>query len=137
MGAIDLDPASHVVAQRTVRATRFYTRHDGGLAQPWHGRIWLNPPYTQPLIAQFIDKLVVEVSASRVTEAIMLTHNYTDTSWFHAAAAHAGRIRFSDIDGYECTPTQGQAFFYFGPQLDRFAEVFRQFGLVAMSEPPQ
>ena len=142
MGAIDVDPASHEVAQRTVQAARFYMREDDGLAQPWLGRVWLNPPYTQPWIAQFIDKLLAECHAGRATEAIMLTHAYADTRWFHAAAAAAdlmcftrGRVKFIDIDGQDCTPTQGQAFFYFGSKLDRFAEVFRQFGLIAMSEP--
>ncbi len=31
LGAIDLDPASHSVAQRTVQASKFFTRADDGL----------------------------------------------------------------------------------------------------------
>jgi DNA N-6-adenine-methyltransferase (Dam) len=142
MGGIDLDPATHPTAQRTVQARQIYTESDDGLARPWHGTVWLNPPFVQPLIAQFVDKLIEEYRAGRTVEAIMLTNNYSDTNWFHKAAVAAdllclskGRVKFVDIDGYECTPTQGQAFFYFGPEPDRFADVFRQFGLIAMIEP--
>ena len=137
MGAIDLDPATHPVAQQTVRAVDHYTVADDGLSKEWHGRVWLNPPYAQPLIAQFVTKLVAEVSAGRVEQAILLTHNYTDTTWFHEAEAEAnmlcftrGRIKFIDADGNDCAPTQGQAFFYYGREGARFAQIFRRFGFV-------
>ena len=29
-------------------ASRFYTLVDDGLAQPWHGLVWCNPPYSNP-----------------------------------------------------------------------------------------
>lgn len=137
LGAIDLDPASSAVAQQTIRAARFFTRDDDGLKQEWHGRIWLNPPYSQPDITRFIDKLLMEVNAGRATEAILLTHNYTDTGWFHAAAGRCavlcftrGRIRFVGASGEIAAPTQGQAFFYFGPWLDRFRASFGSFGFI-------
>lgn len=137
MGEIDLDPATHLVAQETVQAINHFTRADDGLAQPWHGRVWLNPPYAQPFIAQFIEKLVTEVAARRVQQAILLTHNYTDTGWFHHAEGAAdllcftrGRIKFVDLDGDDCAPTQGQAFFYYGAEIGRFREHFSRFGFV-------
>jgi len=137
MGEIDLDPASHEKAQATVQALSFFTAADDGLRQDWHGRVWLNPPYVQPLIAEFTGKLVREVNAQRVSEAILLTHNYTDTVWFHYAESAAallcftrGRIRFVDADGEECAPTQGQCFFYYGPNRERFCDAFARFGFI-------
>ena len=137
MGGIDLDPASHPVAQQTVNAERFFTPEDDGLKQEWIGRVWLNPPYAQPLIGQFVDKLLEEHGDGRVSDAIMLTHNYTDTSWFHRAEALAtlicftrGRIKFVDEDGDECAPTQGQAFFYYGRDRELFESIFSQFGFI-------
>ena len=66
LGAIDVDPASSARAQETVRASRFFTRDNDGLRHDWHGRIWLNPPYSQPDIARFVDKLLAEIGAGRV-----------------------------------------------------------------------
>ncbi len=137
LGSIDLDPATAPAAQETIRAARFFTRDDDGLKHEWRGRIWLNPPYAQPDIARFIDKLLAEIAAGRTTEAILLTHNYTDTGWFHAAAGQCaalcftrGRIRFVGASGEIAAPTQGQAFFYFGPGLDRFRSSFASFGFI-------
>jgi ParB family chromosome partitioning protein len=137
LGSIDLDPASSSQAQRSIRAAHFFTRDDDGLRHAWCGRVWLNPPYSQPDIARFIDKLLAEIGAGRATEAILLTHNYTDTGWFHAAAATCaaicftrGRIRFVSATGDIAAPTQGQAFFYFGSATDRFRKTFGSFGFI-------
>ena len=137
MGGIDLDPASSDQAQEQVGARTFYTQGDDGLAHDWSGRVWLNPPYAQPAIQQFVEKLVQEVSAGSVTAAIMLTHNYTDTDWFHTAEFVAeavcftrGRIRFVSPSGTLASPTQGQTFFYYGLNRKRFREVFANVGFV-------
>jgi phage N-6-adenine-methyltransferase len=139
LGGIDLDPASSEVAQRTVKAKRFFTIDDDGLRQEWHGpRIWLNPPYSRDLIPEFVSKLVTEHDAGRVEAAIMLTHNYTDTAWFQKAGSRAsaicfprGRMKFLDPDGNRSgTPTQGQALFYFGNNVESFIKHFAPLGLV-------
>ena len=78
-----------------------------------------------------------EYTAGRVTEAVMLTNNSADTKWFQKAAAHArvlcftrGRISFVSPRGESASPTQGQTFFYFGPNPAAFARTFGRFGLV-------
>jgi transcriptional regulator with XRE-family HTH domain len=45
LGRIDLDPCAH--PQAFVRARRYYYEHDDGLAQPWAGRCYVNPPYSR------------------------------------------------------------------------------------------
>jgi phage N-6-adenine-methyltransferase len=136
LGVIDLDPASSEHAQLTVQALRFFTLVDDGLAQEWHGNVWLNPPYAQPDIADFADKMIAEVGAGRVKSAIMLTHNYTDTAWFQKLARAAtsvcftrGRVRFVSPSGDLAAPTQGQAFFYFGRESALFYSAFCDVGL--------
>jgi phage N-6-adenine-methyltransferase len=137
LGGFDIDPATSDAAQARVKAAQWFTKDDDGLAQEWKGKVWLNPPYSQPLIHQFVAKLVEEVEAGNVTEAVMLTHNYTDTGWFHLAERAAsnicftrGRIRFEGADGSFASPTQGQAFFYFGPRGGAFRQAFQQWGFV-------
>lgn len=139
LGGIDVDPATSVQAQETVRAVSFFTAADNGLLHEWNGKVWMNPPYAQPFIQLFIEKLAMEVREGRATAAIALTHNYTDTEWFHIAARACaaicftrGRIKFLSPDGDEAAPTQGQAFFYFGDEAAEFASVFSQFGFVVV-----
>lgn len=137
LDGFDLDPASSPIAQETVRAAQYFTVDDNGLTKPWDGTVWLNPPYSQPDITHFVEKLVHEVSAGRCSAAILLTHNYTDTAWFHHAATACqaicftrGRIRFVSPTGQLASPTQGQAFFYFGGDVNRFREKFSAIGFV-------
>ena len=137
LGEIDLDPASSDGAQTTVKAKEYFTPLENGLRRNWNGAVYLNPPYSQPDIGYFVSKLVAEQKAGRVTAAILLTHNYTDTAWFHKAAGMCaaicftrGRVKFQDAEGKPASPTQGQAFFYFGENVALFSSVFKSIGFV-------
>ena len=139
MGSIDLDPATSEIAQSKIRANKYLTASDDGLAHDWFGNVWLNPPYSQPAIMHFLQKLTGEYSAGNIEQAVCLTHNYTDTAWFQLAASVCeavcftrGRIGFLSPSGEKAAPTQGQAFFYYGPNRQRFAEVFSSFGFVVV-----
>ena len=135
LGNIDLDSATCTFAQSRIKAGQFFTKQDDGLSQPWHGRVWLNPPYSR--VAEFVTKLVQEIGAGNVTAAILLTHNNTDAAWFHEAANAAsaicftrGRIRFEQEGGPVESPPQGQCFFYYGKDVASFRKVFTSIGLV-------
>jgi hypothetical protein len=65
----------------------------------------MNPPFAHPAIEHFIDKLLAELAAGRVSEAVTLTNSSSDTCWFHKAADAAaalcltkGRIRFASSE---------------------------------------
>lgn len=138
MGGIDLDPASNDVSNAWIQASTFYTKDDNGLAKDWRGRVWMNPPYAQPLIQQFCEKVVASYVDGSVPEAIVLVNNATETRSFQFMAIECsaicfpkGRIRYLDESGKPAnTPLQGQAFLYFGDRPERFADVFQKFGAV-------
>jgi DNA N-6-adenine-methyltransferase (Dam) len=135
MGVIDCDPASSNAAQLIVKAKKFLTIETDGLAREWRGHIWLNPPFHRELMPKFIDKLVMEIKAGHVTEAILLTNIGSGTTWFNAAFRACaslcfarGRIHFLRPNGAEALLIQGQCFFYFGSNPQRFEKVFRAIG---------
>jgi hypothetical protein len=57
LGEIDLDPCWH--PESPVRAAQAFTKADNGLARPWSGKVWLNPPYGRE-IGPWIERLVDE-----------------------------------------------------------------------------
>lgn len=132
LGEIDLDPASSKTAQKNVRAKKYYTAEQDGLAKQWKGRVWLNPPYSSDLVAKFCEKLVQSAVDGDVTAAIVLCNNATETRWFEALSRVAsavclptGRIKYLDETGAEQnSPLQGQAFLYIGKDVKGFAEIF-------------
>lgn len=137
LGRIELDPASTPIANITVQAAKFFTKLDDGLGQEWAGRVYLNPPDTKSVTALFVDKLITEWTAARINSAIVLTHNQSDTVWFHkliqtatAMCITSDRVRQVSPEGGRSTPKQGQVFFYFGPDIQVFANVFEAIGTI-------
>ncbi len=152
MGEIDLDPASCELANRIVKAERIYTKMDNGLSQVWTGRVWLNPPFARRQTpgkkthqGLWVNKLVQEYLANRVTEAVLLTTCRPDTSWFSQLWDYP--ICFVDHKVGFYTPQAGKylqevahghgtLFVYLGPHHQRFLEHFSPFGTIAQRISP-
>lgn len=138
MGGIDTDPASSDIANAVVKAETYYTVNDDGLAWDWYGRVWMNPPYAQPLIAEFCQKLADDYALGFVTQACVLVNNATETKWFNvlldvatAVCFIRGRVRFIDPDGVPSgAPLQGQAVLYLGNDVENFTKCFSAFGRI-------
>jgi phage N-6-adenine-methyltransferase len=137
LGEIDLDPASNAVAAEKVKAKKYFTKDDDGVSQAWFGRVFMNPPYSTPLVQQFIAKAIAEHKAGNVPAAIVLVNNCTDTGWFHdllglggPVCLTKGRLHFWRPDRDSFAARQGQAIFYLGPDRDAFVARFRAIGCV-------
>lgn len=133
---IQMDPASSDIANERVQALVYYTIDQDGLKHEWRGNVFLNPPYSQPQIGQFIDKLA---NSPKVNHFIVLVNNATETQWGQqllsiscAVCFPKGRIRFVDPSGNEGqSPLQGQMICYGGDWADpnSFFEHFSKFGI--------
>ena len=142
MGYIDLDPASSELANKTVNARQIFSKDDNGLNKEWFGNVWMNPPYAQPLMNQFSEKLAESIEANLINQAIVLVNNATETSWFQRMARLSSaicftdkRIKFTDVEGNETgAPLQGQAILYFGSRYIEFNDIFSQHGMVLSNE---
>ena len=138
MGGIDTDPATSEIANRTVQAAQIFTAEDNGLTKQWSGRVWCNPPYAQPLIAEFAEAIASKYETGEIEQACVLVNNGTETGWFQrmlqAASAvcfPSSRIRFVDPEGNPSgAPLQGQAVLYLGNEPETFASVFSEKGAV-------
>lgn len=138
-GPIGLDPCT--VASNPTRANNFYTPAENGLAHPWIGLgpVFMNPPYGREISA-WTERLWVSVAGNGNEEALVLLPARTDTKWWHRDIASAdavcflkGRVRFVDpVTGFQL-PGAGKfpsAVPYWGPNAERFVEVFGPLGWI-------
>lgn len=139
LGSIDIDPASSAKANEVIQASRFYTKEEDGRALSWFGNVYLNPPYSMPEVEEFASKAVAEWQAHNLKGMIVLTNNSTDTGWFHLLGSSCDSFCFTrrrvgfwkdSPQGETLATRQGQVFFYFGKDKDRFAQLFNQWGLI-------
>ena len=138
MGRIDTDPASCDAAQRTVQAGVYYTVGEDGMERPWHGNVWINPPYRPALIRQFGAKAVEEYKAGRMKQMIWLSAvNKTGEQWCQTLLASAaavcfwaGRLSFTSSDGKEQPTKYESMFVYFGADPAAFVRGFAPKGVV-------
>ena len=144
MGEIDLDPASCESANSIVKAEEFFGIGDNSLDRDWGGRVYINPPHRQPHILRFANKLLYEIDVGRVTQAIWLSNNATETKWCQPIISYSRaicfprrRIKFLDHNlRPKNSPTQGQIIVALGKKVDcqKFYDEFSNMGQVIRRE---
>ena len=75
LGKFDLDPCAPIKPLWQT-AKIMYNKLDDGLTKDWVGRVWLNPPYSRPLIEQFVRRLAEH------NNGIALLFNRCDSKMF-------------------------------------------------------
>lgn len=140
LGGIDLDPATSDAAQERIGAKKFYTKADDGLTKRWFGNVWMNPPYSYPLVEQFTSHAIKQYDKGNVKAAIILTNNCTDAAWFQSLLKRfpvcftAGRVSFWQPNQTSFAARQGQVFFYMGASDLLFSKTFAEFGTVVRAD---
>lgn len=126
MGGIDLDPCSNSKTDPVVPAKMHYTIEDNGLLLPWHGRVYMNPPYGRE-IGKWVKKLLDEYRVFNCV-AIALVPSRTDTAWFREFKYRycpvcfvTGRLKFS---GHKNSAPFPSAVFGLGIPLHIFYNAF-------------
>jgi len=101
----DLDPCHPKNRIPWIPVKQTYNLEDDGLASPWGGNVWLNPPYGKHTI-QWLGKM------HQHRQGIALVFARTDCKWFHEYVTKAdailflkGRVKF--VDGLGITNGSG------------------------------
>ena len=113
LGYFDLDPCG---LQWHKTASKIISLPNDGLAENWNGRVWLNPPYSNP--KPFIRKL------AEYGNGIALVLNSTDTDWFQEYGLKKangmyllkGRPKFTRMDMSPVSIMRGVVLFAYGEQ---------------------
>lgn len=99
LGGFDLDPCAPIVRPWEM-AEHHYTINDNGLQKPWHGRVWLNPPYGRET-GVWLQRLADHGDGIALIFARTETEMFVEQAWRRASAMLfiAGRLHFHHVDG--------------------------------------
>ena len=99
LGRFDLDPATPV-NPRWRTADVMYTKEDDGLSKEWFGRVFLNPPYSRPLIEQFMQKMAAHGNGIALVVPKLGTKMFRDVVFPSCTAMYilSERIKFYDVN---------------------------------------
>lgn len=109
LGVFDLDPCAGPMKH----AKRNIQLPECGLKTEWHGRVWLNPPYSN--VHDWLDKMVAHA------DGVALVNARPETLWFQRALMNAvavlwvrRRIDFLRPDGVATHPPVGSVLIGYG-----------------------
>lgn len=141
-GRIDLDPCSNE-GEPNVPAEKHYTEKDDGLALPWKGNVFMNPPYGRGLIDPWIAKLVREFRVGWVQQAVALLPAKTETNYIQPLRTFPrlffqGRVKFLNPETREPegVGTFPSMLVFLGCSLPRVHEAFGHLGSIYIYYEP-
>lgn len=107
LGPFDLDPCAPISPPwRT--ASRQFSIQDDGLAQPWEGFVWLNPPYGAEA-SRWLDRLADHGDGIALIFARTETESFFRDVWKRASALLfiEGRLYFHHVSGERAHANSG------------------------------
>jgi hypothetical protein len=133
MGGIDLDPASSAAANARVKADEFFDKDHDGLLWVWHGRVWLNSPFSRKGNPLWVNKLETEY----------ISFACTSEKWFQPLMRRPQcylypRTNYLMPDGKVARGvTKGSVVTYYGERLHDFAKAFQHLGTIKVPYIPK
>ena len=127
-GTIDLDPCSNSEGNPNVPANNYYNEDTNGLAHDWHGKVFMNHPYSNS--KEWIPYAALQYESGNAEELVLLIKLDISTKWWQSVCKYPWiainkRMKFGDGKG--ASPFQS-AIIYLGKDLDRFNKVFGKYG---------
>lgn len=106
--SFDLDPSAPIMRPWPM-ARDHYTVADNGLLKRWDGRVWLNPPYSNPLLGRFMARMAEHNRGTALIFARTETEAFFRYVWRSATALLflEGRLNFHYIDGSRAKANAG------------------------------
>lgn len=107
LGEFDLDPCAPITRPWEM-AKAHYTTLDNGLLLPWHGRVWLNPPYGLEA-REWLNKLAGWGVGTALIFARTETEMFFEEVWKRADAVLflRGRLYFHHVNGERASANAG------------------------------
>jgi hypothetical protein len=108
LGEFDLDPCAAPEPRPWRTAERHVALPDDGLAMPWEGRVWLNPPYSREAV-KWLRKMAKHGFGTALLFARTETEWFFETVWREASAILflEGRLYFHRPDGVRAPANAG------------------------------
>jgi len=131
LGTIDLDPCSNSFANPHTPARIHYTQEIDGLIQPWIGRVFVNPPYSD--IQPFLSKAKAEFRDGNAKEILILVPARTDTQWHYSMRNFSrcyitGRLKFVNPENKGRSAPFPSMLFYLGYRVEKFCDFWESTG---------
>lgn len=107
LGPFDLDPCAPIHRPWPM-AVHHYTIEDNGLARPWFGRVWCNPPYGRET-DRWLARCVAHGNAIALIFARTETEMFFERVWSAADALLfiRGRLHFHHVTGERAAANSG------------------------------
>lgn len=109
LGSFDLDPCAAPAPRPWDTAAHHVIEEEDGLAREWWGRVWLNPPYSEPVLSAFMDRLASHGRGTALVFARTETAAFHRNIWRRASGLLflEGRLHFHYPDGTRAAMNSG------------------------------
>lgn len=136
MGGIDLDPASHWIANRKLQIETIYHLGRSAFENPWFGKVWLNPPHGD--YAPWFERISQFVASGDIEQLCMIAPAWAFTTYQAQPLMRemvSATVVMSPTPKFWGSPTGKEGsnhphfLIYIGDEVDAFLTAFEPYGI--------